>query len=392
MFRNLQNYFPPLRRWSAGIFVARFTAESIAGWTFFGGIVTKIAGYVRVSTKPSYTGVYGNGIRVSRERVQYIALCVISIFADAGLVCADAAPAGYPRKPIRMIIPAAPGGAPDVTGRLIAGEIGKQLGQQVVVENRPGSGGVIGFEATARATPDGYTIGLATFPIATNPSLFAKLPYDALRDLQMVVQTGSGVNLLVVNSVVQVKSVQELVDLAQKSPGNLSFGSSGNGTSMHLSMELFKQMTGANLLHVPYKAIQQAITDAMGGQIQIVCDNMGSVLSHVRAGRLRALGVTSPKRSTLVPELPTIGEQGVHGYEITPWSGYMVPTRVPREIVLRLNTEINKAILSPVLIERYLMFSGSTPVGGTPEQFVEHVRRETVKWGQVLKAAGIRAE
>jgi len=297
----------------------------------------------------------------------------------------------YPVRPIRMIIPVAPGGGADTTGRLIAGEMGKQMGQQVVVENRPGSGGVIGFEATARATPDGYTIGLATFPIATNPSMFAKLPYDALRDFQMVVQLASGVNLLTVSPTLPVRSVQGLVDLARKSPGKLSFGSSGNGTSMHLSIELFKQMTGTDLLHVPYKGIQQAIIDTIGGQIQIVCDNMGSVLPHVKKERMRALGVTSPKRSDVIPDVLTVAEQGVHGYEMTPWSGYMVPARVPRDIVLRLNSEINKAISSPALKNNFAL-NGSTPVGGTPEQFTEHVRREIEKWRRVVKAAGIRAE
>ena len=298
----------------------------------------------------------------------------------------------YPVKPIRIIVPAAPGGAPDIASRLIAAEIGSQMGQQVVVENRPGSAGVVGFEATARATPDGYTIGFASFPIATNPSMFTRLPYDALRDFQMVVQMASGANLLTVSPALPVKSVQELVEVARKSPGKLSFGSSGNGTSMHLSMELFKQMTGTNLLHVPYKSIQQAITEAIGGQIQIVCDNMGSVLPHVKAGRMRALGVTSPKRSAAIPDLPTVAEQGVPGYEITPWSAFMVPARVPRDIVLRLNFEINKAIFSAAMTEKYFALSGSTPVGGTPEHFTEHVRREIAKWGQVLKAAGIRPE
>jgi len=298
----------------------------------------------------------------------------------------------YPVRPLRMIIPAAPGGAPDIAGRLIAAEISKQMGQQVVVENRPGSAGVLGFAATARATPDGYTIGQATFPIATNPSMFINLPYDALRDFQMVVLMASGTNLLAVSPALAMRSVQELIDVARKSPGKLSFGSSGNGTSMHLSMELFRQMTDTNLLHVPYKGIQQAIADAIAGQIQVVCDNMGSILPHVKAGRMRALGVTSPKRSGVVPELPTIAEQGVPGYEITPWSGFMVPARVPREIVLRLNSEINKAIFSPTLTEKYFATVGSTPVGSTPEHFTEHVRKEIAKWGQVLKAAGIRAE
>jgi len=318
-----------------------------------------------------------------------VSICLLSAILLAQSVMAAES---YPVRPIRMIIPAAPGGAPDIAGRLIAAEIGRRMGQQVVVENRPGSAGVVGFQATARATPDGYTIGLVTFPIATNPSMFARLPYDAFRDLQMVVQLASGVNLLAVGPALPVKSVQELVALARKSPGKLSFGSSGNGTTMHLSMELFKQMTGTNLLHVPYKAIQQAITETIGGQIHIICDNMGSILPYVKNERMRALGVTSAQRSPVMKDLPTVAEQGIPGYEITPWSGFTVPARVPREIVLRLNSELNKAIFSPMLKKNYFDAFGATPVGGTPEHFTEHVRREIAKWGRVLKAAGIRAE
>lgn len=334
------------------------------------------------------TGLFSNFDIV--KRIDAIYLLGAILLAQCGLPVMAAE--GYPFRPIRMIVPAAPGGAPDIAGRLIASEIGKQMGQLVVVENRPGGGGVIGFEATARATPDGYTIGLATFPIATNPSMFAKLPYDALRDFQMVVQLASGVNLLAVGLAQPFRSVSELREYALRMPGKLSFGSSGNGTSMHLSMELFKQMTGTNILHVPYKAIQQAITDTMSGQISVVSDNMASVLPHVKADRMRALGVTSAKRTPVMPELPTVAEQGVSGYEMTPWSGFMVPARVPPAVLSRLNSEINAAIRSPMLREKYFATSGSTPVGGTSAQFSEHVRREITKWGQVLKAAGIQME
>jgi tripartite-type tricarboxylate transporter receptor subunit TctC len=316
------------------------------------------------------------------------------IYLLAAMLCAQAVMAGesYPVRPLRIIIPAAPGGTPDIAGRLIADELGRQMGQHVVVENRPGSGGLIGFAATARATPDGYTIGMATFPIATHPSLFAKLPYDAARDFQMVVQLGSAVNLLAVRPKLPVGSIRDLVTLASQEPGRHSFGSSGRGTSMHLSMELFKQMTGTNFVHVPYKAIQAAITDAIGERIDIVCDNMASILPYVRDGRMRALGVTSLTRSPIMKDLATIAEQGLPGYEITPWSGFMVPARVSREIVLRLNAEINKAIASPVLQTKYFAPSGGTPAGGSPDRFSEHVRKEIAKWGQVLKAAGIRPE
>jgi tripartite-type tricarboxylate transporter receptor subunit TctC len=305
---------------------------------------------------------------------------------------ARAAVPEYPSKPIRLIIPEVTGGTPDMAGRIIAEELGRQMGRQVVVENRPGVGGIIGFEATARATPDGYTIGAATFPIATTPSLRAKLPYDPLKDLQMLVQLGSGVNLLTVSPSVAVHSVKDLIDLARKSPDKMAFGSAGNGTSMHLSMELLKQMTDIRLLHVPYRGIQQAIAEAIGGQIEIVCDNMPSILPHVKSGRMRAIAVTSPIRSTVLKEIPTVAEQGVPGYVMTPWSGYMTPVGVPPEIVRRLNVELNKAIRSPIMEEKYFAQNGIKLVGGTAEQFTEHVRREIAKWRQVLTAAGIRAE
>ena len=297
----------------------------------------------------------------------------------------------YPNRPVRIILASAPGGSPDTHGRLMASELTKQMGQQVVVENRPGASGLIGYELMAKAAPDGYTIGYATFLVATNPSMFSKLPYDMARDFQPVIHQVSALNVLTVTPALPVKSVQELIDHARSQPGKLSFGSSGNGTSMHLSMELFKQMTGTQLLHVPYKAIQQATTDAIGGQLQVVCDNMGSILPHVRAGRLRGLAVTSSRRSPAIPELPTVAEAGVPGFEIMPWSGYVVPARVPRDIVVRLNAEINKALVSPTITEKFAAM-GSMPIGGTPEQFAEHVRKETAKWANVIKTAGIRAD
>ncbi len=315
----------------------------------------------------------------------------LAALAIALLSATTTHPQAYPTKPIRMIVPGAPGGGPDISARLVVNELSKQMGQQVVVENRPGASGVIAFEAMARATPDGYTVGYGTFLLATNPSLFSKLPYDATRDFQMVIHQVTVPNLLAVSPSLPIKSVQELIDYARGNPGTLSFASSGNGSRMHLSMELFKMMTGTSLVHVPYKAMQQAISDAIGGQMDIVCDNMLSILPHVKAGRLRGLGVTALKRSPAVPDLPTIAEAGIPGYEITPWAGYLVPARVHREIVMRLNAEINKALVSQNVTEKYAAM-GFVIVGGTPEQFAEHVRKETAKWAQVIKTAGIRAD
>jgi tripartite-type tricarboxylate transporter receptor subunit TctC len=290
-----------------------------------------------------------------------------------------------------MIVPSAPGGLPDIQGRLMANELTKQLGQQVVVDNRAGASAIIGFELIARSTPDGYTFGYATFPIATNPSMFAKLPYDAQKDFRMIVHQQSVPNILAVSPSLPVKSVQELIAHARAHPGKLSYGISAFGASNHLALELLKMETGVQLVPVSYKAIQQAISDAIAGQIHVVCDNMGSILPHVKSGRMRGLGVTSPKRIPAMPDMPTVAESGVPGYEIMPWSGYVVPAKVSNEIVMRLNAELNKALVSPAVSER-MAAMGSTPVGGTPEQFSEHLRKEIAKWARVIKAAGIKPQ
>jgi tripartite-type tricarboxylate transporter receptor subunit TctC len=290
-----------------------------------------------------------------------------------------------------MILPSAPGGLPDIQARLMAAELTKQMGQTVVVDNRPGGSFIIGFELMAKATPDGYTVGYASFPISTNPSMFAKLPYDFDRDMRPIMHQVSALNILAVSPTLPITSVQELIAHAKANPDKLSYGISGFGASNHLSIELIKMTTGVRIVPVSYKAIQQAITEASTGQIHVVCDNMGSILPHVKAGRMRGLGVTSPKRSPTMPDLPTVAEQGLPGYEIMPWSGYVVPKQTPTEIVKRLNAEFNKALFSPAVSAR-LAAIGSIPVGGTPEQFGEHVRRETAKWAKVIQAAGIRPQ
>lgn len=297
----------------------------------------------------------------------------------------------YPSKPLRLIVPSAPGGSPDINSRELANELSKQMAQQVVVENRPGASGIIGYEMLARATPDGYTFAYISNFIATNPSLYSKLPYDFFKDFQPVIPYFSGLNVLTVSSSMSVRSVQELLDQVRANPGKLSFGSSGIGATPHLSMELFKSMTGTVITHVPYKGTQQAVTDLIGGQIDILCDNMASLLPLVKSGRLRGLAVTSLKRNAALPDLPTLDESGLPGYELTGWSGMAVPAGVPREIVLRLNAEINKALASPTVIKGILS-RGGTPVGGTPEQFRDHVRRETERLAKLIKAVGIKPQ
>lgn len=306
------------------------------------------------------------------------------------LVCASfASGQTYPSKPIRLIVPFAAGGSPDITSRLVAAELTQQLGQQVVVDNRVGAASIIGTELIARAAPDGYTLGYVAFPFVTNPSLYAKLPFDSQRDFQPVVAMLYSVNLLAVSPALPVRSAKDLVDHARTNPDKLSYGITGGGTSVTLSMELLKVMTGTRLVSVTYKATQQAIIDLAAGRIDVFCDNMASILPHAKAGRVRGIGVTSLKRSSVLPELPTIDESGVPGFNITPWSGYMFPVRVPREIVARMNAEINKALISKSVQEKFTSY-GYTTGGGTPEQFADFMRRETEKWGKVIRAAGLK--
>jgi tripartite-type tricarboxylate transporter receptor subunit TctC len=297
----------------------------------------------------------------------------------------------YPNRPLRIIMPAASGGAADIAARNLANELGLQLGQQIVVDNRPGASGIIGYEMLARAAPDGYTLGYLTSSIATNPSMHSKLPYDSARDFQPIILFSSIPSLLAVTPALPIRSLKELIEHARAKPGALSFGSGGMGSGSQLAMELVRAMTVISMQHVFYKGPQQAITDVIGGQIQMMCDSLSSILPHVRSGRVRALGVTSLKRSPVAPEVPTFDEAGLPGYELTTWGGYALPARAPRDLVLRLNAELNKALSSPS-VSKSIAERGSTAIGGTPEQFAEFLRRETAKWAAVIKAAGIKPQ
>jgi tripartite-type tricarboxylate transporter receptor subunit TctC len=290
-----------------------------------------------------------------------------------------------------MIVPSAAGGQPDINSRLVAGELGKLLGQQVVVDNRPGASSSIGFEAIARAQPDGYTIGYGGFPLATNPRLLPRVSYDVNKDFRMVVLTNISPNIIAITPALPVKSVPDLVAHAKRNPGQLMFGSAGSGGTMHLSMELFMLMTGTQMLHVPYKGMQQVITEIVGGRLQLLSDNVTSVLPHITAARLRGLGTTGARRIPAAPDLPTIAEAGVPGYEITAWGGYMAPAGTPAPIVARLNSALNQVLALPAVRDRWRAL-GIEPVGGTPEQYAEHVRKEIVKWTDVIVRAGIKAE
>ena len=305
---------------------------------------------------------------------------------------AGTAGAAYPDRPIRYIVPSAAGGGADALARILAGELTKQLGQQVVVDNRAGASGAIGMDMLVRANPDGYTIGYGNTPLpAINKSLLANWPYEAGRDLQPVARLTNSQNLLAVALALPVKSVRELIDYAKNNPDKLSYASPGNGTTIHLSAELFKQMAGVRMVHVPYKAITVAHTELIAGQVQLIFDNLTSITTLVKAGRLRGLAVTGTTRAGPFPELPTIAEAGLPGYNVTVWTGVIVPARVPPAIVARLNAEINKACLAPTLLEKFATF-GNTCLGSTPAEFTELIKKETVKWAEVVKISGAKVD
>ncbi len=321
----------------------------------------------------------------------------ISWLARAAIACAlvqaaASVHAAYPERPIRLIISSAAGGSPDVVTRILAAELVKQMAQQIVIDNRPGGAQTIGTEMVVRATPDGYTVGYANVvTLAINKALLPKQPYDPDKDLVLVGQFLSTYNMLGVTNSLPVKSVKELIDYAKKNPGKLLNASGGNGTTGHLGGELFKIMTGTQIVHVPYKGSPQAISDLIGGQVQLMFDNLTSISPHVKSGKVRGLGVSNRVRSPVFPEIPTIAEAGVPGYETTAWGGLVVPVGTPPAIVQKLNAEVNRALKSPSLKERYAAIDAE-PVGGTPAEFAAFVKSETVKWADVVKKSGAKLD
>ena len=298
----------------------------------------------------------------------------------------------YPNKPIRLICPFTPGGAVDIASRAIAAELSKTLGQTVTVDNKPGAGGNIGGAETARSAPDGYTIFMTTSGIsAINPFLYAKMPYDPMKDLMPVSALVSLNNVLVVHPSVKANSVQELISLAKAQPGAVTYASSGSGTSIHMSGEMLKHLAGINMTHIPYKGSAPALTDLMGGQVMIMLDNIPSALPHIKSGKLRALATTGAKRDPLLPDLPTIAEAGVAGYESGVWFGLAVPAGTPREIIAKLNAEAVKGTKSPDYVKRMTEL-GYNIIGSSPEQMGDMLRTEVNRWGPIVKASGAKAD
>lgn len=313
---------------------------------------------------------------------------LIAGFASVGLVLAQS----YPNRPVRLILPFPTGGPTDIVARLFGQKLGEALGQQVVVDNRGGAAGIIACEIVARAMPDGYTFLLGTVGTLTiNPHLNSRLPYDPVRDFAPVSQLSASPYVLAVGPSVPARSVKELVALAKASPGRLNFASGGVGTGNHLSAELFKLSAGVDIVHVPYKGSSQAITDVIAGQVQIWFINLLPAMPHVRAGRIRALAVTGARRSPSAPDIPTVAESGLAGYETTSWHGVVVPARTPNAIVKRLHAELAKIARQPELRE-LLGAQGADVIGSTPEEFAAVIRDESAKWARVIRTAGIKPE
>lgn len=300
-------------------------------------------------------------------------------------------PAGaYPSKQIRIILPFPPGGFNDTLARILANELPKTLGQPAVVDNRPGGNTVIGTEMAAKAPPDGHTLFVAALPFSVVQSL-VKTPFDVTRDFAPIVLAGTSNNLLVANPNFPPNTVKELIDYARKNPGRVNYGSAGSGTSPHLSMELLKSMTKVFMTHIPYRGSAPVVADLLGGQVDVMFDNVPNVVQHVKAGRMKALGVSGATRSALAPEVPTVAEAGIPGFQVTVWFGLLAPAGTPRDIVLKLNGEMTRILNQPDIKAR-IAGQGVDVQTGTPEQFGDLIKSEVARWAKVIKEAGIKVD
>lgn len=298
----------------------------------------------------------------------------------------------YPEKAVRIVVPFPAGSSTDVLARVIGQRLTETWEQQVLIDNKAGAGGNIGAIATAEATPDGYTLLLGTSPIfTTNPILYTKLPYDPIKGLAAVTMVATMPNVLVVARSLPVQSVKGLIQLTKSKPGQISFASAGNGTTSHLAGELFKDMTGTNIVHIPYKGNSPALMDLSSGRVELSFTSLQPLLPYIKSGELKALGVTGIKRSAVLPDVPTIAEAGVPGYEANSWAGVFAPARTHKEVIHKLNTEIIKILSIPDVREK-LASQGAEPVGNTPEQFAATVNADIAKWAKVVKASGLRAD
>jgi tripartite-type tricarboxylate transporter receptor subunit TctC len=320
------------------------------------------------------------------------ALCGAVIIPLTMLVSGTAFAQAYPTHPIRMVVPFSAGaGVTDIMARLVGQHLSASFGQQIVIDNRPGAGGIPGTEVVAKAAPDGYTLLMTNVALAVNLFLYPRLPYDPVKDFTPVTMVNSAPLLLVVHPSIAAKSVTELIAYAKSHPGQLNYGSGGVGSTPHLSGELFKSLAGIDVVHVPYKGGAPALSDLVGGQLSFMIENMPGTMPFVRAGKLRALAITSPQRSPLEPALPTMAESGVPGYEVIGWNGIVAVKGTPPAIVAKLNTEVVKILRAPEVRQR-LAALGAEPVGNTPDEFGAFIRAEMARWGKIIKEKGIRSE
>jgi tripartite-type tricarboxylate transporter receptor subunit TctC len=306
-------------------------------------------------------------------------------------VHAQPAPAEYPTRTVRTIVSYAPGGATDIMARVVAQKLTESLGKSFVVDNQSGAGGVIGDALVARAAPDGYTLLATSSTFAINPAVVAKLPFDAIKNFAPIGLVAQAPFVLVVHPALPAKSVKDLIALAKSRPGNLDYASAGPGTAVHLATELFSSMAGISMTHIPYKGTGPALIDLLAGQVQLTFANILSAKPYVQSAKLRGLGVSSAKRSSALPELPTISEAGVPRYEVVSWYGWLAPAGTPQPIVQRLNREINKVISAPEVKNR-IVANGAEPLGGTAEELGQRIGTEIARWRKVVKHAGIRVE
>ena len=313
--------------------------------------------------------------------------CAVACVAASGLAMAQ----DYPNKPVKLVVPYPPGGPTDIVARVVAQKLQEQMGQPFVIDNKPGAGANTGAEAVARSTPDGYTLLVAPTAHAINPSLFSKLSYQLLKDLAPVSQLTSGPLVIVANPALPAQNIQELIALAKGKSGGLNFGSSGNGQSTHLSAELFSAMAGIKMSHVPYKGSAPALTDVMAGQTDLMFDTMLSAMPHVKAGKLKAVAITSSQRSPVAPHLPTVAESGLPGYEAIAWNGLLAPAGTPKEVVARLNAELKKVLENPDVRQRFEA-QGFAASWNSPATFGSFLQAEVDKWAKVVQVSGAKID
>jgi tripartite-type tricarboxylate transporter receptor subunit TctC len=327
-----------------------------------------------------------------RRRAMLFTLPAAALAAAAGL-CTPARAEDYPLRPIRLIVPYPPGSGTDIVARLLAQKITENWGQQVIVDNKPGAGAIVGVEAIARAAPDGYTIGIGdTGPLAINPALYDKLPYNPTIDFAAITHVANLPFVLVVHPSLPVTTVTELITLAKNQPGKLNYASVGNGSAVHLASELFKRVAGIDIVHIPYKGSAPALAGLLAGEVSLMFVNLFSSIPHLQAGRLRALAVASPKRTAMLPDLPTMAEAGLPGYAFLAWFGIIAPAGTPAPIIDKLNGEFRRILALSDVRDKMLNQGGTEPVGSTSADFAELMRSDRAQWAKIVRESGARVD